>query len=227
MSHTLLVVCEAPDDFALASRLIDRTIEAAPPEWARGEDLNLVREYVGVSPPLAEPDERFVRWGNMGAVIDGLALSHAQRQAIATTRFGQAAPDHGDAVAFHRFVRVLTVSDRVSTPDAFILIRDADSYPDRRDALLVFNSEPFVEMPVVVGSPDPEAECWRLAGFPHEASAAEQAAIDEYQRSISLNPCRESPDRESRCVWKHRSQCSAPTAERTGWPSSSTYSVIG
>ena len=192
MSHTQLVVCEAPDDFALACRLIDRTIEAAPPEWARGEDLALVREYIGVNPTQAEPGERFVRWGNLVAVVEGLALTHAQRLAIATTRFGQSVPDHGDAVTFHRFVRVLTVSDRVPTPDAFILIRDADASPDRRDALLAFNSEQFAVMPVVVGSPDPESECWLLAGFPHEASLAEQAAIDEYQRAISLPPCRES-----------------------------------
>ena len=37
MSFSFVVVCEAPDDFAIASRLIDRSIQEHGPDWVRHE----------------------------------------------------------------------------------------------------------------------------------------------------------------------------------------------
>jgi hypothetical protein len=195
MSHPLLVVCEAPDDFALASRLIDRTIQEHGPDWAR-DDLTVAREYFGIDPEREPSEELFVRWKNLAAVVAHAAgdTSRVRRLQLDTHQFGDSLPDHPDAFAFLRFVRVIQTSDRVRQPAAFVLLKDADSHSQARVDVRNLNSHPvFKRFPAVVGVPDPETECWILAGFSHEATDAEQKQIAEMQRLLDgVHPCRDS-----------------------------------
>ena len=195
MSYSLLVVCEAPDDFALASRLIDRTIEAVPPEWGRGESLDIVREYFGIDTLVAEPAEPFIRWKNLEVVAAhavGAESGKVRRLQLNIDQFGEAFPAHEDAQAFLKFVRAIQTSTRVRQPDAFVLLRDTDS--KERTELRNLNSHPhFKKFPAVVGVPDPETECWLLAGFPHEATEQELKHITEVQQQIDgVHPCRDT-----------------------------------
>lgn len=194
MSCPLLVVCEAPDDFALASRLIDRTIQEHGPDWAR-DDLTVAREYFGIDTQLAESQEPFVRWRLIGAVTTHAAggdEGKAKRVQLNFDQFGESFPAHEDALAFLRFVRVVQTSDRVRQPDAFILVRDTDS-KERTDLRKLNDHPQFKKFPAVVGVPDPETECWLLAGFLHDATDAEQKQIAEMQRlNDGVHPCRDT-----------------------------------
>lgn len=193
MSHPLLVVCEAPGDFALAYRLIDRTIESHGPEWAR-DDLSAAREYFGIDPHREPSPERFIRWKNLGAVIDHAVAGEggkARKLQLDTHQFGESFPDHEDAFAFLKLVRAVQTSDRVRQPDAFVLVRDTDS-KDRTELRKLNDHSQFKKFPVVVGVPDPETECWVLAGFLHDATEQEQGRVDTIQRQVSVHPCRES-----------------------------------
>jgi hypothetical protein len=194
MSYSLLVVCEAPDDFAVAARLIDRTIQAHGPDWCR-DDLDSGREYFGISTQVADPTERFVRWKNLEAVTTHAAggdAGKARRLQLNIDQFGHSFPPDDEALAFLRFVRVIQTSDRVRQPDAFVLLRDSDTKD--RTGLRTLNAHPrFKKFPAVVGVPDPETECWVLAGFPHEASEAEEKRVAEVQRLTGgVHPCRDS-----------------------------------
>lgn len=197
MSFSLLVVCEAPDDFALASRLVDRTIGAHGPDWAR-DDLDVGRRYFGIDPHREPAEETFVRWKNLAAVIahvSGGDVNTVRRLQLDTHQFGESFPDHPDAFAFVRFVRAIQTSDRLPTqPDAFVLIKDADSHSQDRTVIRNLNSHPeFKRFPAVVGVPDPETECWILAGFSHGASEGEEKQIADVQRrNDGVHPCRDS-----------------------------------
>lgn len=196
MSYPLLVVCEVPDDFALASRLIDRAIYEFGQDWVR-DSLDAAREYFGIDPHCDPPEYPFVLWKRMGEVIDYLTAGSdgkARRVQLNIAQFGDGFPDHTEAKDFLRFVRTVQTSDRARQPDAFLLIRDADSHSKERTELRKLNAlGEFKRFPAVVGVPDPEIECWLLAGFTHEASDAEETRISEMQRqNDGVHPCRDS-----------------------------------
>jgi len=194
VSHAILVVCEAPDDFEMGARFIDRSIEATDRQWVRECGLESAREYFGIHTELDDPPERFVRWQHIGKLAVHYSKDKPQRrQLFDTSQFGSSLPDHPDAFEFLRFLRVIQTDDRIPQPDAIVLIRDADSNRERRNALLKLNGPVNRSgSVVVVGIPDPEQECWRLAGFEHEMADHEEAEIDKIHREITVHPIRES-----------------------------------
>jgi len=193
MSYSLLVVCEAPGDFALAERLIDRTIQEHGPEWCRG-DLDSGREYFGIHTQMADPTERYVRWKNLEAVTVHAAggdNGKVRRLQLSIDQFGDSFPPNEEARTFLRFVRVVQTSDQVRQPDAFVLLRDTDSKD--RTGLRSLNAHPqFKRFPAVVGVPDPETECWLLVGFLHEATEPETRLVEQLQRQLGVHPCRDT-----------------------------------
>lgn len=192
MSHPLLVVCESPYDFDICARYIDRTIEAHGPVWAT-EYLNAARVYIDTTSDV--PSETFVRWGNIGKVTNKLTERDKYRKEIIQTKpFGAGFPKHPYCIYFERFVNAVFFADDSQKPDAIILLLDADNDENRRDGLLSLNTHyQKFGTPIVIGVPDPETECWELAGFEHELTDEEAKRIDDVGKDLDgVHPIRQS-----------------------------------
>jgi len=194
MSHPILVVCESPYDFDVCSRYIDRTIEDYGPDWAKG-DLDAARVYIGINATSDVILETFVRWGHIGKVTDTLTERDKHRKEIIQTRpFGSGFPKHPYCIYFERFVNAVFFADGSQKPDAVVLLLDADNDENRRNGLQSLNTHyQKFGTPIAIGVPDPETECWELAGFEHKLTDEEAKRIDEVERDLDgVHPIRQS-----------------------------------
>lgn len=158
-------------------------------------NLDATREYVGNDPASDVQFETFVRWGHIEKVTNKLTERDKYRKEMIFTKpFGAGLPKHPYCIYFERFVNAVFFADDSQKPDAIVLLLDADSDEKRRDGLLSLNAhyQKFVT-PIVVGVPDPETECWELAGFKHELTDGEAKRIDEVAKDLDgVHPIRES-----------------------------------
>ena len=220
MSHPILVVCESPYDFDICARYIDRTIEAHGPDWAEG-NLDAAREYIGIDTSSDVPSESFVRWGSIEKVTNYVTAHYLhQREIIQFAQFGAGLPEpeHHYCMNFERFVNAVLFDTKLYEPDAIILQRrvasqsletesgnsqkpvaiilllDADSDENRLKGLLNLNIRfQKIKVPIVIGVPDPETECWELAGFEHELTDAEAKQIDNVTKDLGgIHPIQQS-----------------------------------
>ncbi len=191
MSHPILVVCESPYDFDVCSRFIDRTIEAHQVEWAEG-NLDAARVYIGID---TASDVPFVRWGQIGKMTDKLTERDKYRKEMILTKpFGAGLPKHPYCIYFERFVNAVFFADDSQKPDAIVLLLDADNDEKRRDGLLSLNDHyQKFGTPIVIGVPDPETECWELAGFEHRLTDEEAKRIEDVGKDLDgVHPIRQS-----------------------------------
>jgi hypothetical protein len=103
-------------------------------------------------------------------------------------------PENTDAFKFHRFFSIAKASSQFQDPHAIVFLHDADSDDERRRELLELNDLYGEEtIPVIVGVPHPETECWLLAGYRHDITEEESARLDEYKRETGgVDPCSDS-----------------------------------
>lgn len=183
MSQSVAVVCEAGDDAGLVAALVTRVVEASRPDWLRDLPADELVEFRGF-----RPGDGYFAWSS----INRLARTHAAfGQEFILSEFTGQFPRDPAALEVLRAVRLLQFQAAVK-PDAIVLLKDSDNDPDRRKALRQTDAElSGYAVPVVIGVPHTERECWLLAGFELE-TAAEREAHQRLCRELSLDPCRES-----------------------------------
>ena len=156
MTVRLLVVCEAPADFRIATDLADR-VACASEEWLETELLPDLRRWV-----QTEPDRPFLRWQD----IDIAAAERGVRLRP-RSRFSDK-PGAADAAAADKALLFATSLPPDERPDAVLLIRDTDDHIERQRGLEQASqldagrTWPFR---VVIGLAHPKREAWVLAGF--------------------------------------------------------------
>ncbi len=178
MTTRLLVVCEAPADFRIATDLADRVL-CDRIEWLDESLLPAQRSWAEI-----EPGRPFLRWQD----LKHLKLPNG-RPPRPRSRFGDepTAPDAAAADIALQFAAFLPHSER---PAAVLLIRDADNQPERRRGLQQASTrETGQDWPfrIIIGLADPKREAWVLAGF-EPCDDAERACLQELRRELGLDP---------------------------------------
>src|SRR5262245_31038275 len=125
----VLVVCEAPGDFLIATTLCERALREGGPDW--------FRDYFGHSPEHvlswggAGAGEPFILWRHLGALRATLGvrppLGHFART-----------PGAPDSLAARTALAIARHLKRKKPPfliDAVLLVRDLDDQPQRRTGL--------------------------------------------------------------------------------------------
>ncbi|TKD07344.1 hypothetical protein [Polyangium fumosum] len=182
MTLGLLVVCEAPEDFAVATCIIDRTLRETETDWLRDlfeHSLDEQRSWV----PL-EPDRPFLDWHHLDVTAKRLDV-RPQRG-----HFG-GRPGAPDALATRKALAILQALRKQGRPiSVAVLMRDIDKQPERADGIKQACEEAAAWDPdlcVVLGLPDPELEAWLLAGF-DPADTAEETRLAHCKRDLGLDP---------------------------------------
>lgn len=155
------MVAEARADAALATALADRTVVERGPQWLDAATCEAMRRWEGI-----EAGSELTRWREIPAL--------AKQRRLRTHPRGNGA----DAAAAHKAMLLAQLHGTGGgMPAALLLLRDADTQPERRaniagerDAL-----EPRLGFPVVVGVADPKREAWVLHGFDPSGPTEEKA----------------------------------------------------
>jgi len=178
----LLVVCEAPGDFAVATCIVDRTLRETETNWLRElfeHALDEQRSWVSL-----DPSRPFLDWHHLDET--------AKRLGVRTQRghFG-GRPGAPDALAARKALAIIhTLRKQGRTISAAVLMRDIDHAPERRDGIVQACEEATArdpELRVVLGLPDPELEAWLLAGF-DPADTTEETRLADCKRDLGLDP---------------------------------------
>lgn len=180
MIARLLVVCEAPSDFRVATELADRVL-CERIERLDEDLLSTVRLWLEVG-----PDRPFIRWDK----LDSVAQEHGLRRLRPRSRFG-GEPGAADAAAADKALQLAAFIGGKQGLAAVLLIRDADDQPERGRGLAQARTLdaghrwPFA---VVIGLAVPKREAWVLAGFEPQAPA-EVERLARLRQELGHDPC--------------------------------------
>ncbi len=185
----LLVWCEAPADFKLASNLVERVLKEEGPAWLRdllegpAEGARTVLEWV----PDGEGREYFD--------LHGLTM-HVQRLGL------RALPGHfngepgapGALMARTVFQIARELSRSGEEVGAVLLVWDMDDQGEARRSGLKQareEAEQLFSQTIVLGCPDPMREAWVLAGFEPETDA-ERERLAALRQELGFFPNEEA-----------------------------------
>ncbi len=172
----LVVVCEAPADLAVATRLADRKLaeRIGAPEVDAETRLDPVRRWEG------EPPERaYFRWGSVKERADELGIRvHGH--------FDDDEPGAPDAHQARRALHILARRRRL--PAAVVLMRDSDDDPGRRRGLEQARKQGAWPFPVLLAVAHPKRECWILSGFVPK-TPEERGSVEAMTRRCGFDPC--------------------------------------
>jgi len=168
----VLVVCEAPADFRIATDLADRVCQAHAPDWATDILLDL-RTWRGV-----EPNSSFSIWSKIGE------LAKQQRVRVVGRR-----PNHSADYAQTR--KALLLAHKLKIQVA-ILIRDADSQTEnRRSGMEKAQQDSSQTLTVIIGLANSKREAWVLNGF-EPCNKQEQQKFADLNKTVGFDVCCES-----------------------------------
>lgn len=189
MTRALLVVCEAPADFRIASDLADRVIRDRLPDAQAGE-LSALRQW-----HESEPGRPYIRWTDLDKVAEAWGI----RRLRPRSRFG-GVPGAADAAAADRALLLAAFMARKAGLVGVLLIRDSDGDRARHTGLTQARATdtgtpwPFE---IVIGLAHPKREAWVLAGFEPQ-DLAERARLDDLRREVGRDPCTNSHELDAR-----------------------------
>ncbi len=182
MTVGLLVVCEAPRDFAVATCIVDRTLRDTETDWLRDLFEHALDEQRSWAP--VEHGRPFLDWHQLDETGKRLGV-RSQRGHFAGR------PGAPDAIATRKALAIVqTLRKQGRAISATVLLRDIDLEPERRDGIMQATEEASARDPdlrIVVGLPDPELEAWLLAGF-DPADATEEESLADCKRELGLDP---------------------------------------
>jgi hypothetical protein len=180
----VLVVCEAPGDFRIATALCERTLREEGPAWFR-DHFETCPKHVLAWKGLAA-DTPFLPWKRLGEVRAALGVRPPLGRFAGTSGAADALAAR-TALAIARHVH----RGNPATPiDAVLLVRDMDDQPDRRRGLGQARDEAMSiepDMPVLVGAASPEIEAWLIEGF-DPISKEEQDLLAELRQELGFDP---------------------------------------
>lgn len=182
MTTRILVVCEAPADFRIATDLADRIL-CERIDWLDESLLDTQRSWLDT-----EPERPFLRWQDLKHVT--LASGKPPRP---RSRFGgePGAPDAAAADIALQYAAFLPPDRR---PAAVLLIRDSDAEPTRLRGLTQASvHDPGHAWPfrIVIGLAHPKREAWILAGF-EPRDPDEHARLKTLRTELGHDPCTHS-----------------------------------
>lgn len=189
MTRALLIVCEAPADFRIATDLADRIIRNSLADSQPGE-LSALRQW-----HESEPGRPYIRWTD----LDKVAETWKIRRLRPRSRFG-GAPAAADAAMADKALLLAAFMARKAGLVGVLLIRDSDGYNERRTGLTqARTTETGTPWPfeVAIGLAHPKREAWVLAGFEPQ-TPAERARLDELKREVGRDPCVYSHELDAR-----------------------------
>jgi hypothetical protein len=178
----ILVVCEAPADFRIASDLADRVV-CETVEWIDEALLPDLRTW-----QTTGPGRPFVLWTE----LDRIARSHGLRLRPRSRFAGELGA--ADAAAADKALQLAVFLPKAERPDAVLLIRDSDDQGDRDRGIRQASArEPGHSWPfaVAIGLAHPKREAWVLAGYEPQ-SADETARLNELRTELGHDPCAHS-----------------------------------
>lgn len=165
---TIVVLAEANADMAIATELLDRSIEDSRASW-RNE-----RKYCGTT-----ERESFVRFSAVPQLYK--AWAGQRKKSFSRHRFTL-----GDGAIVEKFVRL--VSDRRAS--ALLIVRDDDNTGTRVTEIQAGLTAAACNVPTVVGVACPNREAWVLSGFEPEKHEIER--LSELKRTLTFCPTLES-----------------------------------
>ncbi len=214
MSVGIVVVCEAPGDFHVATCLIDRSLCEEGPTWLREfveHSLEAARTWI-----THDHNAPFMRWKH----VDTIATSLGVRSKLGHFS-GQ--PKARDALAVRKALAIVHALRKQNDQiQAAVLVRDIDNAPERSDGFAQAIEEAKVRDPnmgIVIGLPDPEMEAWLLAGFDPE-NAEEETRLSAAKKALGKDPraeaheLRASHDHDERSVKRVLKQLTNEDNER-------------
>jgi len=179
----IAVFCEAADDFAIATGLIDRVLYDEGPSW--------LREYVE-----ARPCSDLREWVGPGPDRPFFDVHHIYKEARARgivlprNRFAERRGGPGALMAYTAYLVAREEAWRSGPVDALVLVWDMDDQGDaRREGLA--EGRAIGLLPMLVGCPDMEREAWVLAGFEPE-NANEREKLEQERKNLGFEPHREA-----------------------------------
>lgn len=165
----LVVVCEAPGDFALAACLVTRSLRAHGPRWF--DDLEEIVDFSGWSD---SERQELVLWTD---------LESAYRR-----RFGRPLQGRNTGPYSLPALQAILLAEREADVTGLILMVDLDREPERRRTLLILRdgaaSLPFS---ILVATPNPKREAWVLHGF-EPANQREEKRLAALSRELGFDP---------------------------------------
>ena len=163
----IALVVEAPADEATAKRLVDRALLEV--DWIEPESLEHLRGWAAL-----DAQTPVLIWKRVRQLCD------AHNIRVQGQFDGQ--PGAPDARAARRALMLL---GHLTTPDAVVLMRDADDQPERLTGLHQARSDRrhgLAPERIAVGVAIPEREAWHLCGFEPESDAERERVTTERQR---------------------------------------------
>ena len=204
-SHPQIVIaCEADSDARVAKGFAER-IMLEKIDWFGDLAEDARPSWGGVL-----PNSGYLRWASIAEEYKAARLPPIFGLRI------DGNPPKLDAIAT---LKALRLAERLK-PVATVLMRDLDSYPERREGLAQGRDEykrktPGISsMAVVLGTPDRYRETWLLAGFEAKHDREEKQLEKIRAELVSVDPIKESyrlrgADGEPRCakdIWARLSK---------------------
>lgn len=181
MNHLRLgIACEDNGHYTVATRLVDAALLARH-TWLTGK-LPDHRSHVGLA-----PDSAWYKYDPTDAndlrpiVLDG--------RRIAPSGHIAGKPLRPEAGMWRKIL--LLFCHRDPRPDAVLLLRDLDGYPDRLDGMQQAAQDIEWPFPIAIAAAQPEIEAWWISGFT-PSTPAERGTLHALTRELSFDPTLES-----------------------------------
>jgi len=170
MSNAIAIVCEARNDFEVATRLIDGVL-LNHVDWIEPEYIDQHRIYIGLTDA-----EHFVKWQTI-EMNRGTDYRRAYRRT-----FGENLPRHEIDLRIWRVIHEFSIrsSETGRQTPYIVVVKDTDAKEESRVALLEARTQYDADN-IVVGMQHTELECWLIAAFEPE-SQEEQTRLSTLLR---------------------------------------------
>jgi len=166
------LVVEAPADANTVRLLVDRVL-AAKTDWVE-DNIEHLRTYRG-----CETDTAVSYWKHIPALCEAHGVTGPKTHGKFDGK-----PGDPDARAARR---ALLLFGWLGTPDAVVLVRDADDQPERLDGLRQARDESSFRERVAIGVAVPEREAWHICGF-IPSSSEEHEALRGQRQHLGFDP---------------------------------------
>lgn len=165
----LIVVCEAPADFELASCLILRSLRHHGPAWFK--DLPQIVIFSGWT---GSGQSDYALWKDIGTRY----TESGGRPLLGRRRGPYSIPA----------TKAVILAGKEMDLEALVLMVDLDREAERRDAMDGVRQEASgSKFEILLATPDPEREAWVLHGF-EPANGREEKRLAKVQQDLGFDP---------------------------------------
>ena len=158
----IVVIAEAKPDQQIGCTLVDRVVTSKAPDWWDAETLEQARSWMGL-----EPSSPFTQWCRLKAVVNENEKIGRKLRYIGHSARSQANETDGfDYAAGKKAIQFCRLSSDREHISHFLLVRDLDNQPERKDSLIRLKRE-MSELGIFVtlALADPDREAWIISGF--------------------------------------------------------------